>query len=519
MPVTAAIKLTQGVTTDAAGRSLIGVLTTPVTASNGDDTGVVFWRWEVLDVPAASAVATGVRTEGSLQTLVFSPDARGGYMLRLTTRDKLGNQAVDQRVFQVLEASGRLIPPLGGDDRSLNFAGQTRGWAKYEEQWLHYVDTIVGGGLSFEDEGISTGPTRSILNFVGAGVTAVDNPGAGRVDVTVPGGVSASRLQKDVSAGGTFTLTSLESSASIVELVGTPAADVTVVFTAVDARENRVVSKVTSTRFIVFLKAAASTAPPLVLNRYGAVDVYCDGVDLQYAGPGSRMMPPDPSGNLALWYVGNELSGTTMFNRGYAASANLTAGVGTAPAGGGNPIYGDSSWQFYDNQPTSTIAATGVPAFGNPNSFQGSFAMKFGGPLGSAAQLFELPGVFKLSMPGGTVGTTAGRLDFAVNTTGGTKTSLSTPDMYILDNQWHLISFKYVSASGQVQIFVDGTFVSNAYGALNPTWGSWTNAITLGGIGGGFYGSIADVRLYDGGGSPPSPDYQWRRMRGVLGAP
>lgn len=48
--------------------------------------------------------------------------------------------------------------------------------------------------IAVQDEGVSTGAARGVLNFIGDGVKAVDNPGQVRVDVTVHG----------VPIGGTF---------------------------------------------------------------------------------------------------------------------------------------------------------------------------------------------------------------------------------------------------------------------------------------------------------------------------
>lgn len=42
-----------------------------------------------------------------------------------------------------------------------------------------------GGGHTIQDEGVPL-PAEAALNFIGAGVTAVDNPGAGSTDVTIP---------------------------------------------------------------------------------------------------------------------------------------------------------------------------------------------------------------------------------------------------------------------------------------------------------------------------------------------
>jgi hypothetical protein len=140
MPVSAAIKFTQGVTTDTAGRALVGGLTTSVTASNGDNSGVEFWEWETIDVPPGSTVPVGVQLSGTTPTFSFTPDRRGGYHVSLRVRDAAGNESRATSVFQVLEESGRRVPPFSAAAGQLNFAGQLRGWAPPMEEWLRYLD-------------------------------------------------------------------------------------------------------------------------------------------------------------------------------------------------------------------------------------------------------------------------------------------------------------------------------------------------------------------------------------------
>lgn len=55
--------------------------------------------------------------------------------------------------------------------------------------WV-YAPTAPAPPLAVQDEGISTGPNRPALNFIGAGVGAADDPGNGRVNVTIPGSVT-----------------------------------------------------------------------------------------------------------------------------------------------------------------------------------------------------------------------------------------------------------------------------------------------------------------------------------------
>jgi hypothetical protein len=61
------------------------------------------------------------------------------------------------------------------------------------------------GALTVQDEGAPVG-TRPILNFIGAGVTATDDPGNNRVNVTIPGGNTPlsddTPIEVDASAGG-----------------------------------------------------------------------------------------------------------------------------------------------------------------------------------------------------------------------------------------------------------------------------------------------------------------------------
>lgn len=190
MAVTAAVKFTQGVTTDAAGRALIGALTTPVVASNGNNSNVVFWEWEVIDSPPGSAVPVGIVLSGSVASYTFVPDVRGGYHIKLTTRDLAGNTAVDFRVFQVLETTGRAIPPFNAVANALNFAGQLRGWAKYLEQYLHAIDNAgSGGAFVLADIADTSSLAAEIRNIYGeidrianpSTTTLPSTPGAGQI--------------------------------------------------------------------------------------------------------------------------------------------------------------------------------------------------------------------------------------------------------------------------------------------------------------------------------------------------
>jgi len=147
MALLAQIKLVQGLSTPPAGQALIGVLTTTVVASNGNNAGVVTWAWSVIDKPPGSTVA-GPGLVSSSPTFSFAPDVRGGYLLELTVRDAQGVSSTDRRVFQVTEASGYIIPPFEAKASAFNFGGQTRGWAKYLEELLRFLIAGIGGAAA-----------------------------------------------------------------------------------------------------------------------------------------------------------------------------------------------------------------------------------------------------------------------------------------------------------------------------------------------------------------------------------
>lgn len=190
MPVTAAIKFTQGVTTDDPGRALIVVASTPVVMTNGDNSDVFDWTWEILTAPSASGIPTGVIAAGAMSSASATPDVPGSYLVRLTVKDAAGNQAQDTRAFIVLEGSGRLIPPFRGDFNSLNYGGQVQGWDPAMEQWLHAADGKPPrdiGGSGVLNNLTSTDPTDGTAaeglrfsNPIGVTINGIDMGYAGR---------------------------------------------------------------------------------------------------------------------------------------------------------------------------------------------------------------------------------------------------------------------------------------------------------------------------------------------------
>ena len=128
MAVTASLKFTQGALNPPAGEAAIGVSSTIVTLSNGDNFGVVNWAFEVLSRPIGSAVPLGTIGFGSSEQ--FTPDVAGSWAIKVTVDDGAGDSDEDIRVFTVGTATNNwVIPAFDQDDDAHNYDSQLRGWA------------------------------------------------------------------------------------------------------------------------------------------------------------------------------------------------------------------------------------------------------------------------------------------------------------------------------------------------------------------------------------------------------
>ena len=199
MPITAAIKFSQGSVTDVAGNALVGVADgSSVTASNGDNTGVGYTEWELLDVPYNSLLAPGVLAVVNGPTNVsFTPTTGvpGTYQLRLTVKvnptDPDSVAIVDVRDFIVPNSRGWYIPAFNSDDNTFNYAGHTTGW---KASWDYIFNDLV-----------------TTLNGIAASV-----PSTRRVDTTGP-------LQGGGALSGNLTLSiaqALSSGLGSIQLSG-----------------------------------------------------------------------------------------------------------------------------------------------------------------------------------------------------------------------------------------------------------------------------------------------------------
>lgn len=167
MAVSALLRFVQGPNSELAGQAVSGTLTDGAcTASNGDNTGVVSWKYEMLYVPPGSAVPLTVQGPGITTTFSFTPDVAGSYRVRLTVAGATPTDSnTDIRCFCVPFPNGIIAPPYqrnpnplpltgtGGKPDEMNVGGQPYGWdgidvpsAKLMYQVLKLVDSLSGGG-------------------------------------------------------------------------------------------------------------------------------------------------------------------------------------------------------------------------------------------------------------------------------------------------------------------------------------------------------------------------------------
>lgn len=124
-------------------------------------------------------------------TKVIQPDANGRLSFEVPAYYTVDLESVLANVDT--SAAGDTTATLIVSDQAGEFVtvvAQTRtipGGGQGRATWaLRLADEPSGGAPTIEDEG-SPLPLREILNFVGAGVTASDDPGNARTNITIPG--------------------------------------------------------------------------------------------------------------------------------------------------------------------------------------------------------------------------------------------------------------------------------------------------------------------------------------------
>lgn len=121
-----------------------GFLGTAFTLSNFNDTGVLGWRWTLVDKPQGSA-ATLTSTSGSVTQL--TPDVEGGYLVRLETfadaARSIADDADEQVIGIALPAPFEWQVPAAGETSQRG----VRGWADPRETSIRDVHAFMNGGM------------------------------------------------------------------------------------------------------------------------------------------------------------------------------------------------------------------------------------------------------------------------------------------------------------------------------------------------------------------------------------
>jgi hypothetical protein len=184
---------------DDGGGPVVGSITllganvgTPVLCTNFDDTGVLAWRWELIDVPEPSVTYNPIPPPTFGPSETFTPDVKGHTILvRLTTYSDVGASVidgVDQKAIRV-----RFDPPF---DWIIPAAHEKiegdalRGWAVEVNELLRDVQAFMaappGSGIpatlydadtilkaDVDDTPVAlVVPTNTVLGRLGAAIAA-----------------------------------------------------------------------------------------------------------------------------------------------------------------------------------------------------------------------------------------------------------------------------------------------------------------------------------------------------------
>ena len=145
MSVVAQMILSQGGLPGLPAQSYIGVDGVLVTITNADDTGVTYWKYELLDVPLGSTISPGILSEGTAPSVTFTPEIGivGCYRVKLTVRGPTGEN-IDVRNFAVpTRVHSWIIPSFLAEANEMNFTGQLRGWMRWVNEILLYIDGLI----------------------------------------------------------------------------------------------------------------------------------------------------------------------------------------------------------------------------------------------------------------------------------------------------------------------------------------------------------------------------------------
>jgi hypothetical protein len=506
MSVTCAIFIDQpgGGGNGPAGFSLIGSTGHLVTWGNGNNAGpVVQWTFEIIDVPRGSAVLKGVVQDGATPTHSFNPDIDGGYHLHLTVRDAFGNLAEDRRVFQVPQASGRIIPPFQATGDALNFtipgdAGPNlRGWARLQEDYDKYIDTVV----TIESGGAPVGSAGTV-NFTGAGQTG--SLIGGIPTINIPGGGGGAVFDTVLQAGNANQPAFTNASNVFVVFAGLTASR-TCTMPAAPGTGQRVGVKIADASGLSFGVSVAGNGNPIgsaaattyaIVGGGVCVVFEFDGTTWQIIGIGYPAIPPLDAADQIRWSFSEAAHsvGGQFANSGAAAALRLSTNAGRGGDTTGDAASGPVG-QGYSHQiaggviqpnilfapdpgvvsawpanPLSTTIGESVAAFTmhgwiNPRSYPAGgggtqvLCYKVYNAASWAAPFIAV-GLTMLEPPAG--GATAGDWQGYVANLGvlnnGQVLASSTGSVFTIPlNQWTHLALTFTSASG-ARLYFNGEF-------------------------------------------------------------
>ena len=112
--------------------------------SNFDDTGILGWRWTLVDKPIGSSASLSAADTASVS---LTPDVSGGYLIRLETFTDAARTVLDDADEQVIG-----IAFDGPFDWQVPAAGETsqrgaRGWAQPRELAIRDVHAFMNSGF------------------------------------------------------------------------------------------------------------------------------------------------------------------------------------------------------------------------------------------------------------------------------------------------------------------------------------------------------------------------------------
>lgn len=104
------------------------------------------------------------------------------YVVDKSNNASVNNITINAGAGQTINGASSITLSVNGECALIRIIGDTQFVAQ-----LSASGTTIGGHI-IQDEGVSL-PQRPFLNFIGPGVVASDNPGTGKTDVTIGGGL------------------------------------------------------------------------------------------------------------------------------------------------------------------------------------------------------------------------------------------------------------------------------------------------------------------------------------------